>query len=322
MNNQYVVNVSSVQDFMQCRFRWVCRWVENRVPLRDARPLRFGKLLHRLYEWHLKDGLPMLQALQSARTSWQTERDGATTEEDRIDAQDALDDLEQMWEPMLLWQDRYRFDVKALEVEQPFTWQHPMDETILFRGRPDRVAATESRVYHVQNRSLAAGVNFPLYLELQKRSYHEHLYAEALVKKYGPGTDWNFVYGGTFYNLYRKLKYRKKQTKAQEAKGELGDILNPVSSIFWQHPMTIDLASPLHEHVMTSLLTHATLMREVERQYRESGVIPPPNEKLNGGPYGNVVDPYYRVLTGEITLDDPTVFKDREDTYAAVTEES
>jgi hypothetical protein len=318
MADQYIVNVSSINDFMQCHFRWLCKWVENRVPVVDARALRFGKLLHRVFELHLAvPGMPIKEALECARSQWEADAKDCTPDTpDWTVARDALDDLDQMWEPMLLWQDSYPFQVGCLEVEEPFEMNHPSDDSIRLRGRPDRVGIYQNRVYHVQNRSLAAGVNFPLYLELQKRNYHEHLYAVALQLKYGTDKP----YGGTFFNLYRKLKYRKKQTKAQEAKGELGDILHPVSEIFWQHLMGIDLGSPLHKHVMTSLLTHARSMREVERRFREFGEVPAPNERLNGGPYGNTLDLYYRVLTGEITLDDPTYFKNREDTYAAVEE--
>jgi hypothetical protein len=44
--------------------------------------------------------------------------------------------------------------------------------------------------------------------------------------------------------------------------------------------------------------------------------MPLPNEKLNGGWIGNTIDPYFRVLQGEIDLKDDRWFKDREDTYA------
>jgi hypothetical protein len=331
--SDYVVNVSSVQDFMQCRFRWLCKWVENRVPLRDARPLRFGKLLHALYEAHLREGLPMERALARTQMIWGVHLRDATTEEDREDAKEALDDLAQMWEPMLLWKDRYKFDLPLLEVEEPFMIRPFPDQSIVMRGRPDRAGVYDGKVYHVQNRSLASGVNFPLYLELQQRSYHEHLYAEALDRKYGAANPDGFTfpdgqhmehglpYGGTFFNLYRKLKYRKKPTKKQEAAGEPGDILNPVESIFWQHPMGIDLKSELHGHVMESLNRHIDEMRKVEQKYRDYGIVPAPNEKLNGGPYGNRLDEYYRVLTGRISLHDNEHFKDREDTYAPATEE-
>jgi len=317
MPDLYYVNVSSVQAYMKCPFRWVCAWVENRVPADDARPLRFGKLLHKVYERHQAEGMSMQDALALSRSEWQTL--AALTQPDTPDwsvARDALADLEQIWEPMLLWKDRYPFEIPVLEAEAAFTMPHPMDAKIIMRGRPDRAGVHQGRVYHVQNRSLASGVNFPLYLELQKRSYHEHLYGAWLAQKYP-----QYELGGTFYNLYRKLKYRKKATVKQVAAGEPGDILHPISELFWQHPMTIDLKSSLHEHVMKSLLQHIHAMQETERRYREDGVVPPPNESIHGGPYGNSVDPYYRVLTGEIELSDDQYFKNRESTYA-VTEEA
>lgn len=311
----YTVNVSSINDFMQCRFRWLCKWVENRVPAEDARALRFGKMLHKLYEYHLGGmNLSMREAVAKVRNEWEVAKEKTTPDTpDWQLVRDALDDLAQMEEPLLLWKDRYPFDVPVLEVEQPFEYPLPYDPSIILRGRPDRVGVYMGRLYHVQNRSLASGVNFPLYLELSKRSYHEHLYAAALAQKYPQWT-----YGGTFFNLYRKLKYRKKATKPQEARGELGDILHEVSEIFWQHPMGIDLDGQVHKHVMESIYHHVLDMKDTEAAYKTHGYIPPPNEKLNGGPYGNMIDPYYRVLTGEIQLSDDRYFKNREDTYVEV----
>ncbi len=324
MSNPYVVNVSSIQDFMQCRFRWVCKWVENRVPLAEARALRFGKMYHKIMEAHQGDGIPMNTVLVNVRDEWKEKIKSLTPDmPDWSAGREALDDLHQLWEPILLWKDRYQFDIPVLAIEQPFRMPHPDDPTIELIGRPDRESLYQNRVYHVQNRSLGAGVNFPLYVELSKRSYHEHVYGHYLAEKW-----FNYKYGGTFFNLYRKLKYRKKPTKKQleaaEAAGApfetAGDILHPVSELFWQHPMGLDLDSDVHQHVMKCVLEYAREMRATADRYRSSGVIPPPNERLNGGPFGNKLDEYYRVLTGEITLDDPLYFKDREDTYAVVEE--
>lgn len=310
----YYVNVSSILDYMQDPCRWVFKWVEGRVPRNEARALRFGKLLHVVFERYLL-GTPIKAALESVQREWTAKRDQFHTDAPEWQVcQDALDDLKDLWEPMMLWKDRYPFEGDPLEVEKAFEMPHPLDPSIIMRGRPDRVQMYQGRVYHIQNRSLAAGVNFPLYLRLQRRSYHEHLYSEHIAHTYGNC-------GGTFFNLYRKLKYRKKATKAQEAKGEPGDVLHTMDEMFWQHPMGIDLSSRLHEHVMKSILYHAWSMRDTEQRYRHDLVLPAPNERLNGGPYGNREDEYYRVLLGEIGLDDNEVFKDREDTYATNQEE-
>ena len=104
--------------------------------------------------------------------------------------------------------------------------------------------------------------------------------------------------------------------------GKKNEAVKKYSDMFYQHPLVIDLTAPLHENVMLSLLTHINGMREVERDYRELGVVPAPNEKMNGGFSGSSIDPYFRVLTGQIELSDDTYFKDREDTYAPSDEQS
>lgn len=320
MVEPYVVNVSSVQDFMYCRFRWLCKWVENRVPRVEPRAFRFGKLFHKLFEWHLSAGLTKEEAIQRASDEWIREVQQA--DPNSTDWADAIEDLEAMQEPFLLWGDSYPFEVPVIEVEQQYEFDFPNDPFIRIRMRPDRVGIRNQKLWHVQHKALAAGKSFPIFVELAQRSYHEHIYAEGLNLKYDldnpmftkyPGV----TYGGTHFDLYRKLKYRRKPTLKQIEKGEKGVILNPVETLFWQHPMTVDLASPLHLHVLDSLHKHIVDMREVARRYREYGEIPAPNEGANGGYYGNKPDEYFHVLVGDYGLDNNTYFKNREDTYAS-----
>lgn len=306
MSKPYVVNVSSINDFMRCKYRWYARWVLNRVPVDDARPLRFGKLFHELFE-AISSGTSANEAVGQMREKWTTAlADLAPDVPDWQIARDALDDLDKLAEPLSLWQDQYR-GMNTLEVETPFEMPFPGDDTIIIQGRPDRVVEYDGRIYHVQHKSLAAGTNFAIYIELAKRSYHEHIYAEALQQKYP-----DKKYSGTIFNLYRKLKYRGVPTKAVPE----GKILHEVSEIFWQHPMVVDLKSPLHEHVLDSMQHHIEDMESTQRHYQEFGTYPPPNESMNGGFYGNKPDEYFRILTGEISLDDDRYFKNRESMYA------
>jgi hypothetical protein len=307
----YVVNVSSVQDFAYCPFRWVCKWVENRVPRQEPRAFRFGKLFHKLFEWHQGEGLSKEEALSAASEQWIAEcRD---KDPNSTDWADAIEDLEAMSEPFLLWQDQYPFEQPVVEVEAPYIFPFPNDPSIYLKIRPDRVGIRVGKLWHVQHKALAAGKNFSVFTQLAQRSYHEHGYAEGLVHKYGL---LGVPYGGTHFDLYRKLKYRRKPTLKQIAAGQKGSILNPVETLFWQHPMTVDLESPLHKHVMHCLHQKIVDMRETERRYREEGIIPAPNEDRNGGYYGNKPDEYFYVLMGDYQLDNNTYFKDREDTYA------
>ena len=165
----------------------------------------------------------------------------------------------------------------------------------------------DGHIYHVQNRGLASNMNFAQYIRLARRHYHEHLYAEHLARKYadlGP-------YGGTLFNLIRKLKFRTNVGKKNEKTKTAGEM-------FWQFPMSIDLDSQQHRDVMASLFEHVDEMQWLERKAKFSkGLwLPAANEKMNGGYNGTTEDAFFKVLMREISLDDNEYFKDREDTYA------
>jgi len=302
--DKYIVNVSSVQDFMTCRYRWLSKWVLNRVPVEEGRPLRFGKLLHQLFESYFIEQIPMEEVIQRYADKWSIALSDANNMKDRQDAADALEDLAAYAEPLCLWKDHYPIENPPLEVEQPFLIQSPLHHDIFFRGRPDRMAILWGRLCHVQNRGLAAGVNFAMYAELATRHLHEHVYAYAMSRKYP-----EIPYGGTVLNLLRKLKYRGVPTK----KNPEGKILHGVDEIFWQG--VVNISPEQNEKMMEEASLYAWEMRETERRYQEEGRIPLPNESMNDGYFHNVIDPYFRVLNGEIELDNPNYFKDREETY-------
>lgn len=297
----YLVNVSSVSDFMQCRFRWVLKWVENRVPRKESPALAEGKLLHLIFEDHMKGLLTMKESVEYHCAKWKAQ---ATNEHERFIAEKAVAGIMDRAEALEQWTDHWEWDIPVLEAEEPFKIVHPYDDSIEIQGRPDRVGVQNKRLWHVQHRGLAGSMNFAVYTDLAKRHYHEHVYAVALAQKYP-----QYKYGGTMFNLVRKLKYRTNVGKKNEA-------VKKLSEMFWQWPVSIDLKSPLHEHVMMSLLIHIQEMRRVEEAYNADGQMPAPNEKMNGGFSGSTIDPYFRILTGEASLEDDSLFKDREDTYA------
>lgn len=300
MNEPYVVNVSSVQDFMQCRFRWVCRWVLNRVPRHEPAALSEGKILHLIFEDFLTGRAPTMFDAVGARIA-QAKHEGAPEK--------AIEGLMDRADALAQWTDHYEWDIPILEIEEPFEIEHPLDPRFRIKGRPDRRAVREGLQWHVQNRGLAAQMNFGTYMELATRHYHEHVYAVAGAEKYP-----QFPVGGTFMNLVRKLKYRTNVGKKNEK-------VKTLAQMFYQHPLVIDLKSQLHEHVMLSLLEHMKAMRWTENEFKLHGTVPPANEKLNGGFNGSTIDPYFRVLTGKVDLADDTLFKDRDDMYAPTSEE-
>jgi hypothetical protein len=158
-------------------------------------------------------------------------------------------------------------------------------------------------LWHWQNRGLASSINFGTYTELAKRHLHEGIYAWAMRKKYP-----DIPYGGTGFNLMRKLKYRGVPTK----KCPEGAILHGPSEIFFQDlvPYTPERSNDM----LRSVLWNVQEMRRV-REEAQHGRLPAPNERMNGGYYGNTPDPFFKVLEGEWELEDDRYFKNREDMY-------
>jgi len=313
-------NVSEVQSWMRCPFRWWACWVMNKVPIHEAQPLSFGKLIHRIFEDyytgygtdHFGGPATMVGAIERQRYLWVLKMAETTDPVDLVVGEKVLKQLDDLTEALVQWKDTLTPDVEedgdqhihCLEVETPFEFN--LGNGLRARGRPDRMAVEYGTLWHKQHKALAAGTHFGVFTDLAKRSYHEHLYAEAEHEKYP-----QYKVGGTQFNLIRKLKYRTKVTK----NNPLGEV-KQLNEMFCQLPMSIDLESPLHEHVMDSIRYHANNMRRTQLLWLNEGRIPAPNETMNGGQFGNSPDDYYRVLTGEIELDDPRYFGPREDTYA------
>jgi hypothetical protein len=227
-----------------------------------------------------------------------------TDEAGRFVAEKAVTGIKDLAEALVQWKDKYEWEVPVLEVEEPFEIDHPMDPHFRLKGRPDRRGIMLGQQWHVQNRGLASSMNFGVYMELATRHYHEHVYAVAGAEKYP-----DVPVGGTVMNLVRKLKFRTNVGKKNEA-------VKTLDQMFYQHPMVIDLNGPLHEHVMISLLEHLKEMERVREAFYTDGSMPPPNEKMNGGFSGSVIDPFFRVLTGQWDPMDNAHFREREDTYA------
>lgn len=304
---EYRVNVSSVRDWCQCRFRWWAKWVMNRVPVVVSPALDSGSLYHHAHELAYQYG-NLRGALALVCRDFRM-KIALAPEPARPNALEAVETMEDVVEAMDLWEDKFPVD-KVLEVEKAHEWRDPVLPNVVWLLRPDRVVISGKKVWHYQRRALAASKKFSRYLRLAKRHYHEHLYGEVLRDLYCRR---KYKYGGTVFDLLRKLKYRTNVGKKNEA-------TKTAEEMFYQAPIVYDLDSPLHASVMHTLRGHVSEMIEARTQWEMMGRIPFPNDEMNGGINGNSEDPYFRVLIGEVKLDDDTVFKDREDTYA-VTEE-
>jgi hypothetical protein len=295
------VNISAVKDFQRCRLRWYYKWILNRVPRAVPRALGFGKVLHIVFEEHFKNpGMNMEEACDLVIKRTLAEADEMHDQYAAAEVRAVVNELMGYVEPLTFFKDKFTFD-ETLEVEEPFEFY--LSNGVLVKGRPDRVVRYQGRIYHVQNRSIAAAKNLGMYTEIMQLDMHELIYAYYLRDKYP-----DYPYGGTIFNLMRKLKYR----------GANGKILNEPDKIFSQY---IVMLHPAHmEQAYTDLIWITEEMIRTIKDAEHMDVaytrMPAHSRDLNAGMFGNVKDPYFDVFTGKISLSDDRYFMDREDTYA------
>lgn len=309
----YRINISALKQYQRCPYRWWAMYVMNRVPLITPAALDGGKIYHRAFERYEDHGeghpLSLREALAAECADFR-EKMKLEPEACQPTLEKAVVTFEDVIEAMDLHEDRFEVS-KVLEVEQAHEWYDDVTG-IMWIGRPDKLAVTAGRLWHWQRRGLASNKNLRTYVRLQNRSYHEHLYAEMAVARY---PKYRGKYGGTIFDLLSKKKFRtyvgtkREQTKTAE-------------EMFYQQPMSIDLNSHLHYDVMGTMRDWGQQMVSALRAWDHDGTIPPPNDEQNGGFSGSSEDPYFKVLMGEATLDDPTIFKAREDQYADRAEEA
>lgn len=308
------ISVSSIEDFMQDRLRWCYKWVENRVPRSVPSALTVGKVIHKAFEMHFKNpSITVAGALAMLLPPPGTLLD--------LKEQKEVDQLRGLVEPLQFWKDEFPI-TQTLEVEQPF--EAYLTSGAKFRGRPDRVVVAYGKVFHMQHKTAGPSIKMDTFLTLASQKYHELLYGRYLKKKYGPKRDENgdiirdaegnivdpgLEYGGSIYNVIRKLKYRSKQiTKLEPA----GKILHTPSEMLFQSIIPIDLLQVDQAYDEVNALS--ILMDRTMDMYLTEKLIPR-NRKLDGGQHGNSLDLYTLVAMGELSLADDSKFMDREETY-------
>jgi len=293
------ISVSSIQHYQDDPLTWCYTWLENRVPRKTGTAVSTGRLVHKAFENHFKGGGRVGDELDALL---------APIDPRYLDerARKAYYASARLVEPLNLWEDRYPID-RTLEVEAPF--EEKLPNGLIFQGRPDRVVSCYGKVWHFQHKTLAASRNPEHFIKLAPQSMHELLYAAHLRQKY---TD--EPYGGSIYNVVRKLKYKS------EAKGpKFGTILNDINKLFIQRHFALrdtDIA-----RARVDLLSLALKMERLARDYTRYLVQPPRNRRFDAGFYGTGLNPYLPVILGETTLDDDSRYMDRLDPYEAIAEE-
>lgn len=208
-------------------------------------------------------------------------------------------------EPLDLWTDKFPIE-STLEVETPFSFRLPTGQD--FVGRPDRVVIWMGQTFHFQHKTLGGNRDVGDYITAAQRSLHENIYAWALMRKYPERP-----YGGSIYNIIRKLKYRST------AKGKTDVILHTIDEIFVQTPISIDFSRVDATKKEIEIL--AAKMIRTAGEFERGSVIPSSRD-MDTDPYRGKLDPYFYVLMGERSLDDDRYFKDRENPYEERTDDT
>lgn len=295
------ISVSSILDFQNDRLRWCYKWLDNRVPRGVPQALVVGKIVHSAFENSFNTDTPVSDCLKALLVPFETSI--LTDREQKI-----YDELDGLIEPLTFWKDQFPLEC-TLEVEEPFETQ--LLSGLIFQGRPDRVAVVFGKAMHIQNKTVSAQTDLGNYITLAGRSLHELHYGSYLSKKYAK---LGLEYGGTLYNIIKKLKYRSKTVTKAEPEGK---ILNTPESMFLQTVIGFDQKQV--DLAKAELLYWSTEMKHTEACYL-SGLAPGATRSRDAGYHGHGIDPYTRVMLGEISLEDDTHFQPREETYAAIEE--
>lgn len=289
------ISVSSITDFQNDRLRFCYKWLENRVPRSVPQALITGKIVHKAFENAFNNSTGPSEELSKLLVPF---KDSILTERE----QKSYDELAGLVEPLAFWKDQFPI-AQTLEVEEPFEYELP--NGLIFQGRPDRVVEVYGKAMHVQNKTIGAARDIGQYISLARRNMHELLYGDFLSRKYP-----DLPYGGTIYNIIRKLKYRSKTvTKAEP----LGKILNQPEAMFMQ--TVIGLSEHELKIAKRDLLGLSNEMKGVAEEWG-FGITPSSNRSLDGGMFGSYTDPYTLVMMQEASLSDDALFMDREQTYS------
>jgi hypothetical protein len=210
--------------------------------------------------------------------------------------------LAELVDPLREWKEELPIQ-ETLEVEEPFEFEIENANGIKFQGRPDRVVKCMDKVFHYQHKSMGQGRDVGAYISLARRSLHELVYGLVLEEKYKDIAD----YGGTIYNLIRKLQYRSK------AKGKEGKILRPASAFFSQTFVGVDREEQVK--AMLELPYLANMMNATTTAYLNGDMVVPHRE-ADAGYNGYGIDAYTPVIMGEADLDDDRLFMPKDDLYA------
>lgn len=262
------VNVSAVKTFLYDQLDWYFAYHLKRVPIRREPALELGTAWHQLMEEFARSG-------------------------DRAKAKAGVEPFEEAEYLLDLfdhYNERFQFD-ETLLIEAPLETQLLGGPHTLV-GRPDRVVRYQSKLWHVQNRTLSDRAVMPVYLAAAERDLHELAYAYLIQRHFKLHPD---QYGGTLMNIARKVS-RKKLVEDPDA-------------AFVQEFIPIDSAQVAE--AIEDIIQVADDMEAIISGRRRAVQ----NRDSDRGRFGNRLSPYFEVRRGRQTLYEESSFKTTESRY-------
>jgi hypothetical protein len=315
-----IVTVSAVKEYQLCPQKWAHSFVANKVPVSTPVPFTIGKLWHSYREGCMNGDDPagLLVTLRGQAEASATE----------LDAQDRFkqaDGLRRDWENMeqLASHFKDRFDGPTVCVEMAMTaplGTLPNGELVQVAGIPDRVRRIGGKLVHTQTRTLSESTPMAPYLRAFARNTHELVYAWLIQQAY-PGEP----YFGSELQVLRKArlwsdrkcssagtKWHAERSRLDcpecHYEGRVRTQLHTPEELLVQELVPID---PTQVQVaLQDVMQVAFGMQRVL-----AGEPPVQNRDADLGRFGNSLCAYFDVCSGTAKLDDPTLFKVRENRY-------
>lgn len=297
------LNISQAKTYRENPVKWYYRYVlgrESRAAASAA--LSVGTAFHTFMEFY-PEGMEAATLQISAEYARLVRENHA----------DAAADLRKEWDQLAAilphWSDRFDFQTLSVETELEATL--PSGKHTLY-GRPDRIAVWSGRLWHIQNRSLAGSKPIATYLKAAILDPHELGYAWLIGQEYPKGS-WNGIefghsYGGTLFNIVRKL----------QLVGKNGKQLHSPDECFVQE--FIPISPGLVEQNLRGLEQIADEMEAIIE-----GTRPRPylcSDACRLGSYGNSLCSYFPVCAQQADIHDDRLYRDAVDPYALRAEEA
>lgn len=280
------VNVSAVKAFQKNPRRWLYEYALERIPRSEKRvALDLGTITHLAFARHFQ-GDSIERALAVADVHYNDLRDATLRRAQFDQAEDLSSEWKDLRELLAHWKSRYEFS--TLQVEQTLELPIPNSHHVLY-GTPDRVVHYQGAYYHAQNRTLSGTTPIAPYLRAASLNLHELAYA-WLLRESGM-----LPYGGTYFNIVRKLKLT----------GAKGKVLHSPEECFVQEFI------PLDDATINAAIETIRLAADRMEAY---AAMPPRDvctEACVLGRFGNSLCPYFGVCTGEESLEDDSLYMDR-----------